>query len=75
MLFYQVVCSGLLPPSFVFRGGDVRFSFFLVAFEFVYCSWLVFLGFSLLVINYYLSKKKKAFKAHWILNARSTDVR
>ena len=45
--------------SYVFRGGAVRFSFFLGALGFLYCSWLFFfLGFALLVINSYLSKKK-----------------
>ena len=34
------LCFGLMPLSYVFRGGAVRFSFVLVAFGFLYCSWL-----------------------------------
>ena len=48
-----------MPISYVFRGGAVRFSFFLGALGFFYCSWFFFfLGFALLVITSYLSKKK-----------------
>ena len=34
------LCFGLMPLSYVFRGGTVHFSFVLVAFGFLYCSWL-----------------------------------
>ena len=37
-----VFCFGMMPLSYVFRGGDVCFSFFLGAFGFLYCSWLCF---------------------------------
>ena len=44
-------CIGLMPLSYVFRGGAVRFAFSLVAFGFLYCSSL-FVGLCLLEINY-----------------------
>ena len=37
MLFYQVVCIGLMPLFLYFRGGAARFSFFLEAFGFLFC--------------------------------------
>ena len=33
-------CFGLMPLSYVFREGAVRFSFFWGAFGFMVCSWL-----------------------------------
>ena len=33
-----------MPLSYVFKGGAVRFSFFLGALGFLYCSWLFFFG-------------------------------
>ena len=38
LLFLVVVCFGLMPLSYVFRGGAVRLWVSLVAFGFVYCS-------------------------------------
>ena len=37
LLFYQVVCFGLLPLSCIFRGGAARFSFFQGAFGLWFC--------------------------------------
>ena len=37
LLFYQVVCFGLLPLSCIFRGGAARFSFFQGAFGLLFC--------------------------------------
>ena len=36
----MVVCFGLMPVSYVFRGDAVRFSFFRVAWWLLYCSWM-----------------------------------
>ena len=51
-------CTGLMPIYLSFRGGAVRFSFFLGAFFFGFVC-ILFGGLGLLVINSYLSKKKK----------------
>ena len=60
MLLYLVVCIGLMPLSYIFRGGAVRFSFFFPGDLWASCIVLgCLLGFALLVINSYLSKKKK----------------
>ena len=53
-----VFCFGLMPLLLCFRGGVVRFSFFLGAFFLASCVFFV-VSFDLLVINSYLSKKKK----------------
>ena len=53
-----VFCFGLMPLLLCFRGGAVHFSFFLRAFFLASCVFFV-VGLSLLVINSYLSKKKK----------------
>ena len=36
--FSVSVCIGLMPLSYDFRGGVVRFSFALATFGFLYCS-------------------------------------
>ena len=51
-------CFGLMPLSYVFKGGAVRFSFFLVAFGFLYCSWL-FVGLCPFGNKFLLMQKKK----------------
>ena len=56
-----VFCFGLMPLLLCFRGDAVRFSFFLGAF--FLASYVFFLvGFALLVIKSYLSKKKNPFE-------------
>ena len=52
-----VFCFGLMPLFHCFWGGAVRFSFFWAPFL-ASCVFFL-LGFALLVINSYLSKKKK----------------
>ena len=47
-----------MPLLLCFRGGAFRFSFFLGAFFLASCVFFL-VGFALLVINSYLSKKKK----------------
>ena len=51
-------CIGLMPLSYVFRGGVVRFSFFLVVFGLLYCSWL-FVGLCPFGNKFLLIQKKK----------------